>query len=347
MTQFYDNAFPEFNQSHNSGQDWSAYNAAQVNEQRIFTQLLRELCDLIEQPPQSNGRPCLPLSDMTFTLVMKVYRLVSSRRFMGDVHSAYDNEDIDISPCFNTISAYLRKPAMEAVLKKLIEVSSLPLKAVETDFAVDSSGFATNGYDRWFDHKWGKDRRYNRWVKAHIICGVKTNIITSAETTMQNTSDQAYFGQLVHDTHQRFDMQEVSADKAYLTGRNLEIAHDVGAIAYIPFKTNSRAVAKRGSALQKILWQQAYYLYHYQRDIFNAHYHKRSNVESTFWMVKSKFGPSVRSKTAIGQTNEVLAKLLCHNIVVMVHSMFELGVVPEFQKQGLIEVGPLPFADAA
>ena len=58
-------------------------------------------------------------------------------------------------------------------LKSLIEQSALPLRSVETDFAVDSSGFSTSVYNRWFDHKWGKERKEAKWVKAHLMCGVK------------------------------------------------------------------------------------------------------------------------------------------------------------------------------
>jgi len=47
---------------------------------------------------------------------------------------------------------------------------------------------------------------------------------------------------------------------------------------------------------------------------FYKHYHKRSNVESTFSMIKKKFGSSVRAKTSVAQVNEVLCKVLCHNI---------------------------------
>ena len=46
-------------------------------------------------------------------------------------------------PHFNSMSNYLTKPELTDILKGLITASSLPLKAVETDFAVDSSGFST------------------------------------------------------------------------------------------------------------------------------------------------------------------------------------------------------------
>lgn len=47
-------------------------------------------------------------------------------------------------------------------------------------------------------------------------------------------------------------------------------------------------------------------------------------------MIKRKFGGSLRSRLFTAQVNEVLCKVLCHNLAVLVHSMFELGVTPEF-----------------
>ena len=60
------------------------------------------------------------------------------------------------------------------------------------------------------------------------------------------------------------------------------------------------------------------------------HYHKRSNVETTFSMIKRKFGASVRSKLFQGQVNEVLLKVLCHNLCVLVQAMHQRGITPEF-----------------
>jgi len=68
----------------------------------------------------------------------------------------------------------------------------------------------------------------------------------------------------------------------------------------------------------------------YNREEFLAHYHKRSNVKTVFHMVKSKFGDSVRSKTETAQVNEVLLKILCHNICVVIQEMFERGIEANF-----------------
>jgi hypothetical protein len=47
-------------------------------------------------------------------------------------------------------------------------------------------------------------------------------------------------------------------------------------------------------------------------------------------MVKRKFGDSVRSKTDIAMKNEVLAKLICHNIFCVIQSAYEFGAEPIF-----------------
>jgi transposase len=61
-----------------------------------------------------------------------------------------------------------------------------------------------------------------------------------------------------------------------------------------------------------------------------THYHKRSNVETTFHMIKSKFGQRLRSKTMTAKINEALCKVLCHNLCVVIQSQLELGIETDF-----------------
>lgn len=73
-----------------------------------------------------------------------------------------------------------------------------------------------------------------------------------------------------------------------------------------------------------------YHYYHYRRDEFLARYHRRSNAESTFAAIKAKFGERIRSETEAAQINEMLLKILCHNICVVIQSTYELGIEPTF-----------------
>ncbi len=47
-------------------------------------------------------------------------------------------------------------------------------------------------------------------------------------------------------------------------------------------------------------------------------------------MIKAKFGGSVKSKSPIAQVNEVLCKVLAHNICVLISSFYELGIESNF-----------------
>ena len=73
-----------------------------------------------------------------------------------------------------------------------------------------------------------------------------------------------------------------------------------------------------------------YHYFIYNREEFFDHYHKRSNIESAYSMIKGKFGDSVRSTSDPGQINEALCKVLCHNICVLVQAIHELGIEPTF-----------------
>lgn len=73
-----------------------------------------------------------------------------------------------------------------------------------------------------------------------------------------------------------------------------------------------------------------WHYYQFRRVEFLQHYHKRSNAETTFHMIKSKFGGSVRAKTPVAQVNEALLKVLAHNIVVLIQSIYELDIAPAF-----------------
>ena len=321
-------------------QDWAAYNAAQEHEQEHFTRLLRELCNTIPQPPaKATGRPRLPLSDTVFASALKVYGTMSGRRAMTDLRNAQDAGLLDAAPSTAAVWRCMEDPNLKPVLRELIERSALPLASVESYFAVDSTGFATSVYHRWYDHKWKKVIREVQWIKAHAICGVKTNIITAADATFGESADSPYFGPFVEATAQHFQISEVSGDKAYLSRKNLRAVEAVGGVAYIPFKSNSKAIThhKRDS-----LWERTYHYYNLHREEFEAHYHKRSNVETVFHMVKAKFGPSVRSKMPEAQINEALLKFLCHNIAVLVQSAYELGVEPVFEDGAASK--PLPSA---
>ena len=65
-----------------------------------------------------------------------------------------------------SIMDFIDSEAMTPFLYQLIERSAWPLRAIETTYAPDSSGFATSRFTKWFDIKYGQERTGRHWVKA-------------------------------------------------------------------------------------------------------------------------------------------------------------------------------------
>jgi len=69
-------------------------------------------------------------------------------------------------PHYNSIFNYLEDEGLTDILKTLVRQSSLPLASVETDFALDSSGFGTSRFTRWYDQKYGRMREKAEWGES-------------------------------------------------------------------------------------------------------------------------------------------------------------------------------------
>lgn len=310
-----------------SQQSWSAYNSAQVEEKTLFMKLFRDMCNGIVEPPQRTGRPRLPLADQVFAAGFKVYRGSSARRFMGDMEEAKAKGLVAKVPHFNSVLRALDNETITPVLLEMIRISALPLKAIEQDFAIDSTGFSsTQLVGQWKGAKYGEkhQRVQHDWLKVHAMTGVKTNVITAVEVTEANTGDNPRFKPLLEQTTQDFNVRRVLGDKAYSAYSSLEFAAEKGVTPFVMFRENASDNTNCEA------WDKLLHFYKFHKQEFLRAYHKRSNVESTFSAVKRVFGDFVRSKGQVAQINEVLLKILCHNIRQVIFAMFEIGITPTF-----------------
>jgi transposase len=307
-------------------QDWPSYNKAQTSEIILFDKLLGDLVKIIPEPSQRMGRPRLGLQEGIYCAIEKVYSQLSSRRACSLYSKAKERGDIVKSPRYNVINILLNREDITPILHELLAVSAMPLRSIETTFAADSSGFSTSQFGQYAIEKYGGEIKKHRWVKAHILVGTKTNVIASARITKEQGSDCVQFAPMVMEAHDNgFDIKEITADMGYMSRANYNLAESIGATAYIPFRSNTTG-RSRGS----YIWRKMYHFFQFNKEEFYQHYHKRSNVESVFKMVKMKFGDKLKSKNTVAQHNELLCKFIAHNIVVLIHEMYELGINPAF-----------------
>jgi len=305
-------------------QAWNAYNEAQKAEVKLFDELLKDLVEAIPEPEQTMGRPRLPLKESLFCAIQKVYSQLSSRRAYSLFQNATERGQIEHAPHFNAPSKLLNKSEITSILHQLVLLSALPVAGLETDFAIDSTGFRTTTFNVYNEAKYGKTKEHN-WLKAHMCVGAKTNIVTAVIITDGNCNDSPQFCPLIKQTSEGFTINEVTADLAYSSRNNLEMVNEVGGMPYIPFKKNAVGMA-RGSSM----WKKMYHYFQLNRDEFLKHYHKRSNIESTNAAIRRKFGETLKSKNRIAQENELLAKIIAYNLTVVIHEMYENGIEPEF-----------------
>jgi len=312
-------------------QDWPAYDRAQAREKDRIQELLFDLCRDLEEPENTaRGRRPHTVKDSVFSMVFKVYSTVSARRFSCDLSEAHKRGYLSAEVPGIKVCKFMENAELTPILKVLIAKSAAPLKSVETDFAVDSSGFSSCRFEKWFDQKYGVTRNKCAWVKAHIACGVKTNIVTAIRILDKDAGDSPQFAPLLTETAKTFTIGEVSADKAYTSLENFETVAGFGGTAFMAFKQNATG-AKGG------LFQKMFHYFQYKQEEYMNHYHKRSNVESTFSMMKRKFGDAVRSKSDVAMVNEVLCKVLAHNLCVLNQEECELGIEAMFSKSDAVK----------
>lgn len=309
-------------------QDWRAYNLAQTTEKHRFQELLADLCRGVKETyvPGGRGRAPHTNKDSIFAMCLKVYTTLSCRRGQCDMQDACDSKYMTRPITGQKLSEIMDREHFTPILKELIGYSARPLRGVESTFAIDSSGFSVNKFERYYDHAHGMTRFKHAWVKVHLACGTKTNIVTAVRILDKDAADAPQFVPLVRETKRHFTIGEVSADKAYGSLENFEEVAACGGQAYIAFKSNATGAV--GGQYEK-----AFHYFQFKQDEYMEKYHKRSNVESTFSAIKRKFGDSIRSRTENAMVNEALCKILCHNICCLIQEQCELGIEPVFWKE--------------
>lgn len=301
---------------------------AQVEEIRLLPILLRELCSGVTEPardPHKAGRPPIPMRDQVFCAVQKVHLGFSARRSTGHRISAAAQGHIGAAPYFDVSSKVLCREETTPILLDMVARSALPFRGIEDQCAIDSTGFRTTRFHYYRNEKYTPTRK-NQWLKAHALIGVNTHAVLAVEVTGGEAGDSPRFGLLLQRARGAgFDLGEVLADKAYNSRANFELARDLGIQAFIPFKSNQRGQSKGSPTYHKM-----FLFFTYHREKFEAHYRKRGQIEVAFGAIKQKIGESLSSRKFTAQVNELLAKLIVHNLTMLIQAMFTIGILPDF-----------------
>ena len=295
--------------------NWHSYNLFQMEELKYFQEIaFRYINQNIQNQArnQIKGRPSTNRKDMIFCCLLKIYFNKSSRRLTSILKDAETNGWIEKTPHFTTIIKYFNHPDITKQLLNLIEQTSKELSLIERSFSIDATGFTSTMYESWCGIRYEEPGRRRLFKKVHVMCGNKTQIITAVKITDGHAADTKQFYHLLHKTKRNFKIQKVCADKAYLSVKNYQTASKAGAIPYIPFKEDS--TRKHG---KPAIWKTMYREFKEWPEHYAKAYHERSQIESCFSSIKRKFGERLFTKNDTAQENEILTKVLAHNICIL------------------------------
>jgi len=309
--------------------NWSLYNLAKTEGMPIYLRLTSLLVDLLPIKKIANrmGAPPKEMKIMLKCCAVKVFINRSSRDTVGFLKLVYHHLGMLYSeiPHFNTINNYMKNSVLKHYLSLLISISFKPFEKIEKSFSVDSSGVGTANYQRWLDKKYGENKYRKKWLKLHIICGNFLNAICSAIVTKSKKADSPVLKRLLGGTIYTKIMEILCADPAYLSRPNCNLAENLGIILRVKPKKNTTRKPKGSRA-----WKENISLAQDHPEIFGQEYHKRSNAETDFWMIKGKNAGFVWSIEEEGQENEILLKCFNNNIRCLARGSVEFDIkLPE------------------
>lgn len=293
--------------------------------------LLRDLLRTVNEPPRRTQHERLPLHDMLYIMITKVFFRLSAADhclFLELLHP--DLLPPERIPHRNSISNYMRLAWLRPVLEALVNTSSKPLIPYSgVLYAVDSTPILAPGYYKSKDRK--TDELYERreWFRLHMICDVLTGVVTAARADSKRVAEQKYFQVLLGETMcLGFHVEAISADKNYCIKANVGWAKDRGVQSYITVKRN----AKRSKKNSDPAWDENYERAKSDDPEVKLKFHKRNIIESVNAFIKGKYIGEVLSKSEDGRYNEALCKVICRNLIVLIRYSRMLGFTTEFEK---------------
>ena len=159
----------------------------------------------------------------------------------------------------------------------------------------------------------------------HTTIGVKSGIVTALNIGINQGKDNKIFREHVDKTSENFKVNEWSGDGMYWCKKNCKKVSEKGGKPY--FKCKSSWNGKQDGFPS---WKEMNKDFVENKEDYDKHYHKRSNVESTNHSKKALHGNSVYSRLPSDRINEETLRWINYNINVLNRAKYEWDINPKF-----------------
>lgn len=227
-------------------------------------------------------------------------------------------------PCFKTLCNYRENNSLQQVLDDLIEESSKPFAVIENDFATDATGIRTKLFSTWYSLRINKRIRKRDHLTVHISVGVKSKIVTALNVEVDKGKDNIIFREHVDKTVRNFQINEWSGDGMYWAKDNCKKISEIEAKPYFNCKKSWN-----GKQSGVPSWKEMNQESKDNKEEYDKHYHKRSNIETANQMKKMLHGDKVYSELKSARINEESFRWVNHNINVLNRAKYEWKIIPK------------------
>jgi transposase len=149
-----------------------------------------------------------------------------------------------------------------------------------------------------------------RFHALHNAVDTDTLLVNAARVNARPGGDAKYLVALMRRVDPS-ELEVVYGDKGYISRRNVQFIHDLGAYPAIEPKSGLKGRSRGHRAYKQLVRE-------YQespKEWKERHqYGRRSRVETVFSMLKVRFGGGLRSRCPKEQRRELLFKVILHNI---------------------------------
>ena len=330
--------------------DWPAINKCRTLVPRLGPQLLAEVFDgvgLPDPPCGKRGAPRISDRDILIAAAIREWEGKTAGEAVVAIEDFCTLGRIRLSrqPSYNTILERFARPELMPFLHKALAASALPLLRFETGYSADGTGFGSSIYDHYFADKHipslrRKPTKRHSWIGAMIAWGIDTHVIVAAQPTVKHPDGGEV--QIMPELLRRAiaNGARVKAwygDAGFLAEQCAEACEKAGAEFFVDFfgKRGVDGRTKKG-ALQRLYNNMRANPEEYRRRYEKGH----PLCETGNSMLKERFGPRMRSRTANAQYAEFMLRCICHNVACLVSAVKELGIEPRYWDQDVI--GKLP-----
>ena len=149
-----------------------------------------------------------------------------------------------------------------------------------------------------------------RFTSLHAAMDSDTLLVYAVRVRVRPRGDAKEMVPLLKQASSK-DLKTVYGDKAYISRRNVQYIHDLGANPAIEPKKRLRARSRGDPGYKELIIE---YRQNPEKWKEKHQYGKRSLIETVFGMMKVRFTGSLGSRRFKEQRREVLIKVILHNL---------------------------------